>query len=91
MSGSISKAEVRAPSPDTFSLVATDEEFFFRIPYEKLDLLLYAWESNVPAAEAGAAMGLTEDQVKRAFRDFGAKFNASRHTRMLPPSLRAET
>ena len=80
----------RAPSPDTFSLVTTDEEFFFRIPYEKLDLLLYAWESNVPAAEAGAAMGLSEDQVKRAFRDFGAKFNASRHTRMLPPSLWAD-
>ena len=27
----------RPPTPDTFSLGVTDEEFYFRIPYEKLD------------------------------------------------------
>ena len=38
----------RQPSPDTFSLPVSDQEFFFRIPFEKLDHLLYAWEHEVP-------------------------------------------
>lgn len=32
----------RQPSPDTFSLPVSDQEFFFRIPFDKLDYLLYA-------------------------------------------------
>ena len=77
----------RSPSPDTFSFDVSDEEFFFRMPYDKLDLLLYAWENNVPTEEIREAMDLTEDQVKRAFRDFKAKKSATEHLRMLPPSL----
>jgi NAD+ synthase len=77
----------RAPSPDTFSLVVTDEEFYFRMPYDRLDLLIYAWENSVPVAEVCAAMGLTEEQVRRAFRDFTSKNNATKHLRTLPPTL----
>ena len=77
----------RTPSPDTFSTVVSDEEFFFRIPFDKLDLLLYAWEKKVPVEEVCKAMDLTEDQVNRAFRDFKAKSNATEHLRNLPPSL----
>lgn len=77
----------RTPSPDTFSFVVSDEEFYFRMPYETLDLLLHAWENGVSAAEVGKEMGLTEDQVKRAFRDFNSKYSATQHLRKLPPSL----
>ncbi len=81
----------RPPSPDTYSSVVTDEEFFFRMPYETLDLLLYAWENQAPAHEVSAAMGLTEEQVKRAFRDFTSKHSATRHLRRLPPTLDTAT
>ena len=77
----------RSPSPDTFSFDVSDEEFFFRMPYDKLDLLLYAWENTVPTEEIREVMDLTEDQVKRVFRDFKAKKSATEHLRMLPPSL----
>jgi NAD+ synthase len=85
--GVIEEILARQPSPDTFSLETSDEEFFFRLPYEALDLLLYAWENKVTAEEAGAALGLREDQVARAFRDFQAKVSATQHLRRLPPSL----
>ena len=39
-------------SPDTFSLPVSDQEFFFRISFDKLDYLLYAWEHEVPANKA---------------------------------------
>ena len=77
----------RAPSPDTWSFQVSDEEFYFRIPYEILDLLLFAWEYNIPTEKVCEVMDLSEEQVKRAMRDFNAKYNATRHLRQLPPTL----
>lgn len=85
--GVIDEIRKRVPSPDTFSWEVSDEEFYFRMPYETLDLLLFAWERKVPVEEAGAVMGLSPDQVRRAFRDFTAKYKATRHLRVVAPSL----
>jgi len=85
--GVIEDIRKRAPSPDTFSLEVSDEEFYFRMPYETLDLLLFAWEKALPVEEVGAVMGLSSDQVQRAFRDFTAKYNATQHLRAIAPSL----
>lgn len=76
----------RTPTPDTFSLGVTDEEFYFRIPYDKLDIFLYAWENKVPVAEVAEVLGLNLDQVNRVFRDLNSKYAATRHLRILPPS-----
>jgi len=77
----------RAPSPDTWSFEVDDEEFYFRIPYAKLDPLLYAWEHGIPTERVCEAMDLTEEQVNRAVRDFSAKHKATRHLRQMPPTL----
>ena len=78
----------RKPSPDTFTCNVSDEEFYFRIPYDTLDLLLYAWKNNVSISEVCEVMDLKEEQVKRALRDFISKYNATKHLRQLPPILR---
>ncbi|MBP7147288.1 MAG: NAD(+) synthase [Acidobacteria bacterium] len=77
----------RTPSPDTFSLPVSDQEFFFRIPFDK-DLLLYAWEHDVPAAEAACVTGIDEAAALRAYRDFTTKNRATAHLRALPPAPR---
>ena len=74
----------RQPSPDTFSLPVSDQEFFFRIPFDKLDLLLYAWEHGVPADETASVMNLPEESVDRAFKDFSSKNRATAHLREMP-------
>jgi NAD+ synthase len=84
--GVIEEIRRRKPSPDTYSFVVSDEEFFFRIPFYELDMLLYAWEHHVPVGEITTVLGLSEEQVKRAFRDFTSKFNATAHIRQYPPS-----
>lgn len=71
----------RKPSPDTFSLPVSDQEFFFRIPFDKLDYLLYAWEHEVSACDAAHVLDISEDAVKRAFKDFTAKHRATAHLR----------
>ena len=78
----------RAPCPDTYSAPVTDEEWFFRMPWEQLDLLLYAWENKVDEAEVSRVTGLTAEQIGRAFRDFTNKHNAARHMDRMPPSLK---
>ena len=77
----------RAPCPDTYSAPVTDEEWFFRMPLDELDLLLYAWENKVEEAEVCRVMGLAAEQVGRAFRDFSNKNSATRHLRHMPPTL----
>lgn len=74
----------RPPSPDTYSLMVSDQEFFFCIPYDILDVLFYAWENNVPNDIVCSELDLTEDQIKRAFKDFDSKKNSSWHLRELP-------
>jgi NAD+ synthase len=71
----------RQPSPDTFSLPVSDQEFFFRIPFDKLDYLLYAWEHEVPINETAKVLDLAEDAVERAYKDFKAKYRATAHLR----------
>ncbi len=77
----------RQPSPDTFSLPLTDQEFFFRIPFDKLDYLLYAWEHDVPINDVANVLDISEDAVARAFKDFASKYRATAHLRKVPNTL----
>jgi NAD+ synthase len=61
------------PSTDTYSLPQTQEEFYFALPYDQMDLLLWAWRQDVPAADAAAVMGLQPEQVERVYKDIVAK------------------
>jgi NAD+ synthase len=63
----------RPPTTDTFSLPQTQEEFYFALPYDQMDLCLYGRNHGLPPAEVGAAIGLTAAQVERVFRDIDQK------------------
>ncbi len=77
----------RQPSPDTFSLPVSDQEFFFRISFEKLDHLLYGWEHEVPINDVANVLDISEDAVERAFKDFTTKNRATAHLREVPNTL----
>jgi NAD+ synthase len=77
----------RTPSPDTFPSEVSDQEFYFCLPYNMLDLLLYAWEKKVPHSQVSETLGLTEEQIERVFRDFESKKKATAHLGILPPTL----
>jgi NAD+ synthase len=81
-------AEIRGrpPTTDTFSLPQTQDEFFFALPFHEMDLCLWALDHDVSAAEAGPAIGLTEEQIDRVYRDIQAKRRAG-HYLHEPPML----
>ena len=81
----------RQPSPDTFSLPVSDQEFFFRIPFAKLDYLLYAWEHDIPTNDAANVLGISDDAVVRAYKDFASKHRATAHLREAPNTLEKNT
>ena len=76
----------RPPTTDTFSLPQTQEEFYFALPYDRMDLCLYAYNHNVCAAEVAPAVSLTAEQVERVFKDIAAKRRATRYLHS-PPLL----
>ena len=76
----------RAPSPDTYSLPINDRDFYFHMPYETHDLVMYAMLNNVPVEKTAEVTGLTREQVARAWKDLERKINASKTLRMLPPA-----
>ncbi len=80
----IPEIKARTPSPDTFSLPVSDQEFYFRIPFDKLDYLLYAWEQEISKEEAAKVLELSVGTVTRAFRDFTEKNQATAHLRRMP-------
>ncbi|GIK43473.1 MAG: NH(3)-dependent NAD(+) synthetase [Chloroflexota bacterium] len=74
----------RTPTSDTYSAHQTQEEFFFRLPFETMDLLWYAQEHNVPVSEVAQVMGLSEVQIQRAFDDFTRKRRTTQYLRTPP-------
>jgi len=74
----------RTPTTDTYGAPCNQQEFFFRLPFETMDLLWFAQEHNVPLAEVAQVMGLTEIQVRRAFDDFTRKLRGTEYLRLAP-------
>jgi NAD+ synthase len=63
----------RPPTTDTYSLPQSQEEFYFSLPYDKMDLVLYGCDHQYNAAEIAPSVGLTAEQVERVLRDIAGK------------------
>jgi NAD+ synthase len=74
----------RPPTTDTYSLPQSQEEFYFSLPYEKMDLCLYARDHDVPAAEAAPVLGLSAAQVQRAYGMIDSKRAVAKYLHASP-------
>jgi len=63
----------RPPTTDTYSLPQSQDEFFFALPYDALDLCLYARTEGLPPASVADAVGLSVEDAERVFKDIDAK------------------
>jgi NAD+ synthase len=77
----------RPPTTDTYSLPQSQEEFYFSLPYDQMDLCLYAKNHGVSAAECGEALGLRAEQVERVYRDIERKREFARYLHKPPLTL----
>jgi NAD+ synthase len=77
----------RTPTTDTYSAECTQEEFFFRVPFEVGDLVWLAMEKGVSAGEVANELGLGEDQVLNIQNDIKRKIKATEYLRAEPKHL----
>jgi len=74
----------RPPTTDTFSLPQTQEEFYFTLPYRKMDLCLFGYNHNVSAEDVAREIALTPEQIERIYRDIEAKRRGTRYLHLSP-------
>ena len=74
----------RPPTTDTFSLPQTQEEFYFALPYAKMDMCLYGVNHSVPAADVAAVADLTAEQVERVYKDIAQKRRTTHYLHARP-------
>jgi NAD+ synthase len=74
----------RPPTTDTYSLSQSQEEFFFSLPYDKLDFCLYGKNHGVAVEDVARVTGLTVEQVDYVYGDITAKRKATRYQQRKP-------
>jgi NAD+ synthase len=78
--------EIRTATPttDTYSLTQGQDEFYFALPYDKMDVVLYGLNHGMSAARVAEETGLTADQVDRVFQDIRTKRRTTHPLHMKP-------
>ncbi|MBD0414943.1 NAD(+) synthase [Oryzicola mucosus] len=74
----------RPPTTDTYSLPQSQEEFYFSLPYDKMDLCLYGLNNGLSADAVASAAGLTAEQVGFVWTDIAAKRKTTRYLHLGP-------
>jgi NAD+ synthase len=74
----------RPPTTDTYSLEQNQDEFFFQLSYDKLDLCLYAKNHGISVENVANAIGLTAQQVEHVFAEIDTKRKTTRYLHLKP-------
>lgn len=72
------------PTTDTYSLPQGQDEFYFALPYEQMDLALWAYEHGVPAEQLAAVLGIDVATARYVYQDIEAKRRAASYLHMAP-------
>jgi NAD+ synthase len=74
------------PTTDTYSLSQGQDEFYFALPYQQMDLALWALNHGHPASELASALGVSELQAQAVYDDIQNKRRTTRYLHQ-PPVL----
>jgi NAD+ synthase len=74
------------PTTDTYSMPQGQDEFYFALPYQQMDLALWGLNHGVGAAELAASIGVTLAQAEHVYADIRAKRQATAYLH-LPAQL----
>jgi NAD+ synthase len=74
----------RPPTTDTFSMPQSQEEFYYSMPTQLLDVVLHARNQGRTPAEEAEEVGLTVEQMQRAYCDIDQKRKTTRYLHLGP-------
>jgi NAD+ synthase len=73
-----------SPTTDTYSLEQGQDEFYFSLPYDKMDLVLFGLNHGKGEEEVSRETGLSPEQVRRANNDILGKRRTTRQLHWKP-------
>ena len=69
----------RPPTTDTYSLPQGQDEFYFSLPHDRMDLCLYGKNNGYTTEEVAEVLELTPQQVQRVYDDIDNKRSTTRY------------
>jgi NAD+ synthase len=76
----------RPPTTDTYSMAQGQDEFYFAVPHEQMDLCLYGKNHGLDLTSVAQAAGLVPEKVQFIWEDIDRKRSTTRYLH-LPPLL----
>lgn len=67
------------PTTDTYSLPQGQDEFYFSLPYQQMDIALWAHNHGIPASELAGNLDVTVEQAKYIYQDIEKKRSATQY------------
>ena len=61
------------PTTDTYSMPQGQDEFYFSLPYERMDVALWAYNHGVSASELASYLGVNTERAQFIYRDIESK------------------
>jgi len=80
----------KSASPDVWSFATTDEEFFYSVPYDVVDLILYARENNMPINDIQKLSSLSIEDIQDLLKTQSLRQAKSQHMREVPHSWKPD-
>ena len=74
----------RIPTTDTYTAEQTQEEFFFQLPFELMDLIWYGWENDYSADEVAEVLSFEKEQIVNVYTNFERKRKTTDYLRQSP-------
>jgi NAD+ synthase len=77
----------RPPTTDTWSLPQGQDEYYFSLPYDRMDICLYGLDNGVSREGVGEAAGLTPDEVDAVWRNIASKRKVAEYLHAEPATM----
>lgn len=72
------------PTTDTYSLPQGQDEFYFALPYQQMDIALWALNHGVGSGELATFLGIATEQAEHVYADIRAKRRATKYLHAHP-------
>lgn len=79
-----------APTTDTYSMAQGQDEFYFSLPYQQMDVALWCYRNGVEAAVLADEISVSLDEAEYIYRDIEVKRKMTRYLEMNPEVLASQ-
>lgn len=77
----------RPPTTDTWSLPQGQDEYYFSLPYDRMDICLFGLDHGVSPDAVANAAGLTPEQVDAVWRNIASKRKVAEYLHAAPATM----